>query len=872
MAFVFELIGFISDLMGLSFRDEFPRLRAKRAIRRAARRAAVKTAARTADSKEDRTRIAAGLSSALAGLNEDDFIDEYGNLVLRDTLTRRCADLDPADPHTVAAVRRLHEALLAEIGRQGVTGGILENLHGRIQEARKAYFEAAADTAGVDFSGSGFSVPVSDEPVLGRDAELEELLEHCRSAAGATIVWIHGMAGSGKSTLAAALARRLDDFGGKAVPFIRMRGAAKELSGAVYQGTDPMRLLADLLRRYDVVGADRLPAAELLARWKTTVRRRNLQAVVLDDVRDIEQVEPFLPGDGRCVLIVTSRTEIPGLLAHRWAIRPLPVEAVIGQVSGLDEADSELLRRLVQGVSTVPLLLPLLRSLDLRPQHLLGALPPELLAADPAEDPQAGDLVATAHQLVIDRLPPRLHRSLGMLAAQPGFRLTADNLAALDRLDSGEAALRLEALVEAGLLKPGPDGSYGFHDRTLESVEQDLGDHIGDDEAREARLRLLRRQLDYVRAVRDSLDDSQGRRSGDETGPLHLSADEAGRWLTAERRNLREAVRFHLESGETERRVLMELCELVGPPLLRIGYTRDAELFLSNAVRLAVELGDHRAEADSRRSLGGRVFRMFDRYLEAEEELTRAMELYARLEDPEGEAGARCGLGHVARLREDWEVAVGHLERAREGYAALGLDRGEAECLLGLAEIAVLRPEPDLAGAFELYRQAGRLFQDHNDLRGVAESYWGRAEISRIEGRLPVAARLYDAALDLARAGHDQLVEADVLRGLGDLAAAEGDHSEALERFTAAVELYRHIMDQVGTADALAGQGGALLALGRGEEAATPLAEAWKLYSGIRHSRADRVRQVLADNGLPPSKPDSDRRRPRLRKERNGSG
>src|SRR5690606_14333021 len=156
-----------------------------------------------------------------------------------------------------------------------------------------------------------------------------------------------------------------------------------------------------------------------------------------------------------------------------------------------------------------PLLLPLLRSLDLRPQHLLGALPPELLAADPAEDPQAGDLVATAHQLVIDRLPPRLHRSLGMLAAQPGFRLTADNLAALDRLDSGEAALRLEALVEAGLLKPGPDGSYGFHDRTLESVEQDLGDHIGDDEAREARLRLLRRQLDYVRAVRDSLDDSQ---------------------------------------------------------------------------------------------------------------------------------------------------------------------------------------------------------------------------------------------------------------------------------------------------------------------------------------------------------------------------
>ncbi|WP_460496989.1 tetratricopeptide repeat protein [Glycomyces tarimensis] len=869
---MFEIIGFISDLMGLSFRDEFPRLRAKRALRRAVRRAAVKTAAQIASSKPDRAAIAARFRSSLDGLSEEDFVDEYGNLVLRDTFARRFSDLDPDDIATVTVVRELYEGLLAEIGRQGVTGGTLESLHSRVQEARKAYFEAASDSAEVDFSGTGFGVPVSDEPLLGRDNDLEELLDHCRTAAGATIVWIHGDPGSGKSTLAAALACRLDDFGGKAVPFVRLRGAAKELSGAAYQGTDPMRVLSDLLRRYDVVGADRLPAAELRARWKTTIRQRNVQAVVLDDVRGIDQVEPFLPGDGHCVLIVTSRANPPGLLAHRWAIPPLPIEAVIGQVSGLNGSDSELLTRLVRGVSTVPLLLPLLRSLDLRPEQLLGALPPEILAADPSAAPQAGDLVATAHALVIDRLHPHLHRSLGMLAAQPGFRLTADNLAALDRISPEEAALRLEALVEAGLLKPGPDGSYGFHDRTLESVEEDLGEYIGADDARDARLRLLRRQLDYVRAVRDCFDDSQGRHCGTEIGSLHLTVDEARRWLTAERRNLREAVRFHVKSGETERRVLMELCELAGPPLLRIGYTRDAELFLSTAIRLSEELGDRRAEADSRRSLGGRVFRMFDRYSEAEHELALAMELYAELGDPEGEANSRCGLGHVARLREDWQTAAEHLERARQGYAALGLDRGEAECLLGLAEITVLRPDPDLDGAFELYRHAGRLFQDHNDLRGVAESYWGRAEVSRRKGELPVAARLYDAALDLARASHDQLVEADTLRGLGDLAAAEGHHAEALERFTAAVELYRHIMDQVGTADALAGQGETFLALGRRDEAAEALEESRKLYSGIRHSRAERVRRVLADNDLLPSEASSSWWRSRLRKERNGSG
>jgi tetratricopeptide (TPR) repeat protein len=881
VALVFEIIGFISDLMGLSFRDEFPRLRARRALRRAVRRAVAVIAARAADS--DRARITADLRDALAGMEEDEFVDEYGNLILRDSLALRFSAFDtsataaddalkPADAAPVLLVRELYEALLAEIARRGVTGGTLESLHNRIQEARKAYFEASSESVNVDFSRTGFGVPVSEEPVLGRDADIEELLEHCRSTAGATILWIHGEPGSGKTTLAAALARRLDDFGGTAVPFLRMRGAAKELSGAAYQGTDPMRMLADLLRRYDVVGADRLPAAELRARWKTTVRQRHVQAIVLDDVRGLDQVEPFLPGDGHCVVIVTSRVNPPGLLAHRWAIPPLPIEAVVGQVTGFDDSDSELLSMLVKGVSSVPLLLPLLRSLGLRPPQLLGALPSEILGADPAAAPRAGDLVAKAHQLVVDRLDPDRYRSLGLLAAQPGFRLTADNLAALDGIGSDEAAGRLEALAEAGLLKPGPDGSYGFHDRTLESVEQDLGEYIGADEVREARLRLLRHQLDYMRAVHDCFDDSQGRHSGSGAGRYHLTVDEARRWLTAERRNLREAVRFHADSGETERRVLMELCELAGSALLRIGYTRDAELFLSTAIRLAVELGDRRAEADARRALGGRVFRMFDRYAEADRELAKAMELYAELGDPEGEANTRCGLGHVARLREDWEVAADHLERAREGYAELGLDRGVADCLLGLAEITVLRPSADLDAAFELYRDAGRLFQDHGDLRGVAESYWGRAEVSRLNGERAAASRLYDAALDLARTSHDQLVEADTLRGLGDLAFAAGDAAAALERFSAAVELYRHIMDQVGTADGLAGQGEALLALGRRNEAREVLEESWKLYSGIRHSRADRVRQMLEDDDLLRSAPSPSRWRSLLRKDRNGSG
>ncbi|WP_168801624.1 tetratricopeptide repeat protein [Glycomyces buryatensis] len=845
MGLLFEIIGFLSDLMGLSFRDEFPRLRARRALRRAVRRA-VNTVAATAGSQ--RGDLASHLKVALAGLREDDFVDPYGNLLLRDSLARRLGELERIAPQPSATkvARALHEAILEEIGRQGYSGSTLEHLNTRVQDVRRAHIEAAAHNSEVDFSGTVFGLPVSDEPVLGREGDIAELLDHCRMAAGATIVWIHGAAGSGKTTLAAELARRLDDGAGLAVPFVRLRGASKELDGTTTV-TDPQRILADLLRRYDVAGADRLSESEMRARWKTVVGLRNVQVIVLDDARDADQIEPFLPGDGHCVLIVTSRANPPGLLARRLAIPSVSIDAIAAHATALDGRDAALVSRLAREISQTPLLLPLLRSLSSDPDQLLGGLPPEILGADPAAD----DLVDIAHRLVIDGLTPELHRSLCLLAGQPGFRLTAATLAALDQLESGEAAARLAALAEVGLLKPGPEDSYGFHDRTVAFVSADLSAYVGETELRGARLRLLVHQLAHMRAVHDRFDDSQGRNLHPDSDRLHLTADEAQHWLTTERRNLREALRFHSDSQDvTTLRVLMELCGLAGVPLLRLGYTRDAELALSSAVDIAVALGDRPAEAESRRALGGRVFRMLDRYAEAERELGKALDLFEELDDLEGQANTRCGLGHVARLDENWDVATDQLKRARKGYIELGLDRGEADCLLGLAEVGMLRDDPDLEESFALYRLAGRLFQDHSDMHGVAESCWGRGEIARMRGDLADASRDYESALELARLTHDQLVEGETRRGMGYLALAEGRPADALRHFGAATELHRRIMDPVGTADALAGQGETLLLLGRTAEAGDPLKEARKLYSGIGHSHAARMRQLLLDNGL----------------------
>ncbi|SDD76084.1 tetratricopeptide repeat protein [Glycomyces harbinensis] len=862
MSLIFEVIGLISDLMGLEFRERLPRLRVRRAIRRAARRA-VHQAVRT-------TGAASGfgivLRERLADLREDEVIDDYGNLVLRDSLALRLGLIDPVTADGVdhaALVRELRRALLAEIGRQGGSGGVLQNLHARIRDARQAYL-GPAEHLEVDFSDTVFALPASNEQVIGRDDELAALLDHCRTAGGATIVWIHGDTGSGKTTLAVELARRLDERNGLAVPFVRMRGSSRELGGGVFRDTDAYLALADLLRRYDILSADRMAEPELRARWKSVVRHRNVQAVVLDDVLDIAQVEPFLPGDGHCVVIVSSRVAPPGLLARSLAIPALPAEAVLRHLAGLEADDGNQIGGLIRSISAAPLAMPLIRLLSGRPRAAINGL---------LEKVQDVDLIAAAHRFAVERLDADLRRSLGLLAAQPGFRLTAEVLAALDGTETATAASRLHTLSELGLLKVGADGAYGFHDRTYLHIEAELDEFVSAADGEAARLRLLLHQLDRARAVSAHFDDAQGRRSRIRPANLRFSAAEAQRWLTLERRNLVDALNYHREHRETGTTVVLtDICLLVGPSLLRIGYTRDAEVFLRAAAELATELDDRLAEAEARRALGGRVLRMADRYADAEKELRRAIELYVALGDAEGEAGARNGLGHIARLREDWDAAVRQLQSAREGYVELGLDRGEAECLLGLAEVAMLRDERDLDLAFTHYRDAGRLFQDRNDLHGLAESCWGRGEVSRLRGALPEAARFYETALDLARQTHDQLVEGETRRGLGELAVAEGQLTEALAHFDAAVGLHQRIMDQVGTADALARRGETLLALGRHDEARSALDEAGKLYAGIGHSHAERMRQLLAEHGSRENAEGPVKRRRGMRKDGGGGG
>ena len=173
--------------------------------------------------------------------------------------------------------------------------------------------------------------------------------------------------------------------------------------------------------------------------------------VVLDNARDADQVRPLLPGAPGCLVVVTSRDDLSGLVAVEGA-RPLTVD-----VLSADEA-----RRL-----------------------LAARLGPDRIAAQPAAPwlgrgaaPDAADPAKAVEEIIVrcGRLPLALAIVAARAAARPGLPLArlADELreaglAALSIADSatdvravfgwsyqtlGEEAARLYRLLG---LHPGPD-------------------------------------------------------------------------------------------------------------------------------------------------------------------------------------------------------------------------------------------------------------------------------------------------------------------------------------------------------------------------------------------------------------------------------
>jgi len=720
----------------------------------------------------------------------------------------------PAD--ALAAFRDTHAALRERLGAD--PGPELVRLQ-RAMLARDLSLEpppvqppAAAEPA----SGPPAQLPAAVASFVGRSGHLralDALLQDQGAAPTAVVISaIAGMAGVGKTALAVHWAHRVADRFPDGQLYVDLRGWAPAAAPL-----RPEEALAGFLRALGVPAAQVPTEVEQAAGLYRTLLAERRALVVLDNARDADQVRLLLPGSPTCLVLVTSRDRLAGLVAVEGA-RPLPVDVLtpseahdlLAQVLGAERiaAEQPAAAQLARLCAYLPLALRITAAnLTFHAQRTIAEHVAELAAGNRLAalevrgDQQAA--VRAAFGLSYATLAADARRLFRLLGLVPGPDVTAAAAGALAGIGTEQATRLLERLADAHLLAEPAPGRYAFHELLrLHAAEQA---HAED--AAEARDAAVRRLLDwylhsaaaaarllYAHVLRLPLP------APERTAPAIGLDDHAQAlaWLDAERENLLAAVQHAAASGPRP------VAWLLANTLRHYVWTRPHAvdwLRVAHAALAAAEAdGDPHGQAAARLGLADLHHRQGqDR--QAVEHYAAALALTRQSGWLDGQSAALVGLGVVDWQAGRLEEATGHLTRALEIDRQTGWLDGQATALGNLGFVhweagRLQEATDDLTRALALYRQAG-------SPTGVAIGLGDLGGLLGELGRLDEAAELLTAAVALAREGGDRGAEGEILRMLAEVRRDAGRPADALEPAQAAAALAHDVGDRPYEIDAL---------------------------------------------------------------------
>ncbi|MGE5830027.1 MAG: BTAD domain-containing putative transcriptional regulator, partial [Micromonosporaceae bacterium] len=410
-------------------------------------------------------------------------------------------------------------------------------------------------------------LPVDVRGFAGRADQLARLdaLASTLGNEGATVVIsaIAGTAGVGKTALAVHWAHRAARRFPDGQLYINLRGFDPD--GAM---VDPASAIRGFLAALGVP-AERIPTdPDAQAGLYRTVLADKQMLIVLDNARDATQVRPLLPGAPHCLVLVTSRNQLAGLIvataAHSLRLDLLtPDEArdLLTQRLGSRRiaAEPDAVATLISLCAYLPLALALVAArAATHPQLSLAALADQLhdtgtrldaLATDdPTTDPRA---VFSWSYTAVSPPAQRLFRLLGL---HPGPDISAAAAASLAALTPSEARPLLAELTAASLLAEHRPGRYILHD-LLRGYATHLAETIDTDQQRHAATgRILDHYLHTVLPATRLLDPGRD--------PIPLAPARAGvtpeqpgdhaqalRWFTVEHQVLLAAVDLAAATG-----------------------------------------------------------------------------------------------------------------------------------------------------------------------------------------------------------------------------------------------------------------------------------------------------------------------------------
>jgi DNA-binding SARP family transcriptional activator len=316
----------------------------------------------------------------------------------------------------------------------------------------------------------------------------------------ARVVVIGGAPGVGKTTFAVHHAHQVAHLFPDGQLFVNLCGFHPHTPAL-----DPAHVLHGFLTALDVP-AERIPesTAARAALFRSTLTGRRV-LVVLDNARDEEQVRPLLPNGSGCLTLVTSRSELAGLVvgsgAHPLTLTlPSDTEAheILARRLGSERLDAEpdATAAIVRLCGHLPLALAVIAArAALNPTFPLSAVVDDLSATgsrldaltalDAHTDPRT---VFSWSYRALDESAARLFR---LLALHPGPEITAPAIASLAVLPLPRTRRLLAELTQARLVEQPLPGRYALHDLLRDYATELTDDQDDHSERRGATIRVL---------------------------------------------------------------------------------------------------------------------------------------------------------------------------------------------------------------------------------------------------------------------------------------------------------------------------------------------------------------------------------------------
>jgi tetratricopeptide (TPR) repeat protein len=301
---------------------------------------------------------------------------------------------------------------------------------------------------------------------------------------------------------------------------------------------------------------------------------------------------------------------------------------------------------------------------------------------------------------------PERHRALRDTVAWSYDLLGPDEKELFARLAVFGGGFTLESAVAVG-------------DASLDGVAALIDDSLLERDGE--RLRMLETIREYALEQLDQLDDAEAirRRHAEHFLKLADSEPDAGQaaWmarLDAERDNLRAALAWSFQAGETE--LGLRLAASLWEFWWVRGYLAEGRSWLDEALARSEDA----APALRARALhaAGSLATRQGEYDRAATLFERSLALWSDLDDSAGTARSLLSIGTVAAEQGDHERAIELSQRAADLYRDSGDRRGHALAISNLGSIALERGE--YAQAARLSAQAYGLFETLEDTEGMA--------------------------------------------------------------------------------------------------------------------------------------------------------